>query len=412
MRLRPGRLGSARVVVLLGVGCAACGSGETGVNEAPVLVSTTVSVVTVDSIPMASSLSSTSAPVTPTSPTTIPSSTTAPPSTVARTAAQLLGDGIGVADFGMPEADAIAILAADHGVPIASSRPQNSATPWASGCAYFADSLYQFPSGLMVGVTDGVFSSWAFAGGTATNLATSLGIKWGDSIEAAKQAYGEQYVPADLLPLYSWGGNVRVVATVDDHGPVVLSTLETASPEIDWLGRVWLLSAGAGCVPAPLVAPVGPAPIGERYVVRLNECLCSYDVLAVDGTPTGMESNDQCIGRAACVLSVRSDSTGNWEQLWAVQRVDRENDENVWQVFDVFVPEQDTDVISLGYCESASSAQFENLYAARQTSDGRALWVLTLDESTVSFVEQAKDDDLTCHYGPGAHGPPVEFTTV
>jgi hypothetical protein len=279
---------------------------------------------------------------------------------------------------------------------------------------FFADSLYQFPSGLVVGVTDGVFSSWALAGGTdaAANLATSLGIEWGDSIDAAKQAYGEQYVLADLLPLYGWGGNVRVVATVHDHGPVVLSALETNPPQADWLGRVWLLSAGAGCIPAPLVAPDGPAPIGERYVVRLNECLCSYDLFTVEGTPTGRESSEPCIGRAACVLSVRSDSGGDWEQLWAVQRVDRENDENVWQVFDVFVPEQDTDVISSGYCESASSGEFGSLYAARQASDGRALWVLTLDEGTVSFVEQAKDDDLACHYGPGAHGPAVEFATV
>lgn len=340
---------------------------------------------------------------------TVPAFSTAPESTPA-SGAQLRGDGLGVVAFGVPEADAISVLAADHGTPIAPTPPENSATPSASGCVFFADSMYHFPSGLMVGVTDGVLSSWAFAGGTeaTADLTTPSGIKWGDSIDGAKRAYGERYAPADLLPLYSWGGNVRVVATVDDHGPVVLGALEEA-PMDGWSGRVWLLSAGVGCVPDPIVVPVGPLPIGERYVVRLNECLCSYDLFTADGTPTGREASEDCVGRAACVLSVRSEPTADWEELWAVQRVDRENDENVWQVFDVFVPEPDTDVVSLGYCESVSSGSFRSFYAARQDSDGRALWVLTLDENTVSFVEQPRDEAQVCHYGPGAHGSEVEF---
>lgn len=292
--------------------------------------------------------------------------------------------------FGMAEADAVALLGQDHGTWLRAEPPANTATPSANGCAATGDAIVGFESGLIIGVSAGVFSSWSIAGGfDGLVRRTPAGLGWGDTFDEAERLYGNSYHAADLSPLYNWGGSLRVVATVEETGPVVLATWEALGIP-DMAGKIFLLTAGEGCVPPSITPPAGEPPIGDRFTINVENDSTGYRqrFVSVDGEPTDwLTRTEQCYGVALCDFMVATDNEPDrTQQIWIGFRVDREGDDAVWLITDVASADAPRLVFRPGYCQGVDNANAVKFVAIGVAPNGSSMSVLTIDTTTASFV--------------------------
>ena len=305
-------------------------------------------------------------------------------------AGQLRGNGFGPAIFGMTEADAVALLEDDNGTWLRAEPPTNTATPPANGCAATGDAIVGFESGLIIGISAGAFSSWSIAGEfDGVVRRTPAGLGWGDTFDEAKRLYRDKYHSADLMPLYNWGGSMRIVATIEESGSVVLAAREALdAPEA--AGNILLLTAGEGCVPPPITPPTGDKPIGERFTINVENDSTGYPqrIINVDGEPNGwLTRTDQCYGVAVCDFMVSAnDEPDRTQQVWIGLHVDRERADAVWLITDVISAETPGFVFRPGYCQGMDSGNAVKFVAIGVAANGTSMSVLTIDTITASFV--------------------------
>ena len=206
------------------------------------------------------------------------------------------------------------------------------------------------------------------------------------------------------MPLYNWGGNLRVVATVEETGPVVLATWETQDiPELagnELAGKILLLTAGEHCVPPSITAPTGEPPIGDRFTINLENDSSGYwqRFIGVDGQPTSwLTRTDQCYGVAVCDFMVTApDEPDRAQQIWIGFHVDRERADAVWLITDVMSAETPGLVFRPGYCQGADSGNAVKFVAIGVAANGTSMSVLTIDTTTASFVPVNLAPGLSC----------------
>jgi hypothetical protein len=310
----------------------------------------------------------------------------------------LRGDGLGAVRFSAPEAEIVAALEKVHGAPLRAVPPKNTGTPWANGCTAGGDTMLGFPSGLLVGLSNGRFTSWtaASARGVDGYLRTPAGLTWGDTLATTQERYGSRYRSGDLLPLYNWGPNVRVVATVDDSGPVLLATLDMEGR--DWgADRVWLMTAGSGCVGAPIVMPAADPPLGQRFTVRQDRPGgLEYRLLdAATSSPTPWRSlaGVGCNESACAFARVVSDEAPDVSEAWVAQRVDRDRAQEAWLVTDRLRSDGSL-ALRFGMCAMRDGGAV-GFAAVRSSDDARPISIVVVDVTTARFVERDLSD-LEC----------------
>lgn len=394
MRPRP-------LCVLLVIAATSCGSvassGGASTSSPPSSAATAPS-----TLPAPTSAAPTSAAPTTAAPTSAMSTVSAP-----AVDAILRGDGLGAVRFGAPEAEIVAALEKVHGVPLRAVPPKNTATPWANGCTSGGDTMLGFPSGLLVGLTDGLFTSWtaASAKGAEGYLRTPTGLTWGDALARAKDQYRARYQSADLLPLYNWGSNIKVVATVEDSGSILLATFET--DEFGWgTDRVWLMTAGLVCAGPPVVVPAADPPVGQRFTVA-QESLGGAEYRLLDpatGTATPWRSlaGVGCNESACAFLRVVSDDNPDVPEAWVAQRVDRDRAQEAWLVTDR-VRTDGSLLLRFGSC-SMPDGGISAFAAIRVDARARPAAVVLVDVAVARFVERELGD-LECLLGDGEGEP-------